>query len=508
MNTKEGDKMKDVSIVDDDVLEVFELVEDNAIEECMMLVNKLSENSLLEVEKEKENLTRLLKEADKEVSKLKLSLKSSTSQHEKVNMELNSEKRKAQEIEEQLKSANERIAQMEDDLIQSKDEYIEVENKFQEASKLAKDTNHLLNQVLGKKNRLEREIDSYKKKQSEFTSLEKKMNKEQERAKAKITEYNEKLLKTEAELEEKTNEFITLEDDFKLQIEHLQGKLNIEKGLNRSLVVEADECVAAIGEKFESLEKQKADIEKEKKSAVKSFKRLQHEIACFKENADKEIHEKDQNLKELEKVIEDLKKSLHAESLKNTVLRKDKDELEEAFNNLQNEKLSQDTQILELQQCYNEAKIHLDSYQSQAANKKNFQCQKSDDDDGNSWANRVRQEEEEESYQQLKQRYTELEIEYNSVLKQFTQTRKHRNEVLRQNNELRHQTQMAVVQLASTNRRFVQHMEQLKMQLGAAEKVYQEKLFECNLLEIQVQHLVQQINSVAANTGQIIQQQQ
>ncbi|KXJ14484.1 hypothetical protein AC249_AIPGENE15089 [Exaiptasia diaphana] len=477
---------KDVSIVDDDVLEVFELVEDNTIEECMMLVNKLSENSLLEVEKEKENLTRLLKEADKEVSKLKKSLRSANSSNEKITLELKTEKQKTKELEEQLKSANERLAQIEDDLTQSKDEYLEIEDKYQEASKLAKDTNHLLNQVLSKKNRLEKEVDSYKKQQSQFAAMERKMQREQERANVKLTEYSEKLLKTEAELQEKSSELSTLEEDFKLQIEHLQEKLNIEKGLNRSLAVEADECVAAIGKKFDSLEKQNSDTEKEKSSAIKNLTRAQHEMTCFKEEVEKERIINDQKLKEAENTIEELRKSLHTESLKCALQRKDQADLELSIKNLQNEKCVQENQILELQQSYNEAKCELASYEERMAkmeSEANQALQAANYDDGNSWANRVSQEEENESYEELK----------------------HRNEVLRQNNELRYQAQMAVVQLASTNRRFVQHMEQLKMQLGVAEKVYQEKLFECNLLEIQVQHLMHQIN--AANGGQIVQQQ-
>ena len=52
---------KDMSIVEDNVLEVYE-VEDGALQECMMFVKKLSETSLRELETERNNLKRYLQQ--------------------------------------------------------------------------------------------------------------------------------------------------------------------------------------------------------------------------------------------------------------------------------------------------------------------------------------------------------------------------------------------------------------------------------------------------------------
>ena len=84
-----------------------------------------------------------------------------------------------------------------------------------------------------------------------------------------------------------------------------------------------------------------------------------------------------------------------------------------------------------------------------------------------------------------------LELQYMALKKQYNQVRRHRNEILRENNELRHQAQMAAFQFAGANRRFCRQMESLSVQLAMADRVYREKLFECNLLEVQLRHMLE-----------------
>jgi chromosome segregation ATPase len=503
------DPVKEVSIVDDEVFEVFELVDDNdTIEECIMLVNKMSETSLLEVQKEKENLTRLLKEADKEVSKLKHSLRIANSFIEEMKADLKTEKDKTKGLEEQLKNCNNRIEEMEDYTVQNHEEYLEMENKCFENSKLVEDTNRLLSDVLSKKRYFEEELESLRKQRdlakSGVTSLEQKLDEEQDIARAKVVYYEEKLSKTESELKKNKIEFCTLEDDFKSHITQLRGKLSMEKGgLNRSLAVKADECLAAIGEKLDTLDKRSLDAEKENLSLVTKLKELEATLKVLKEETEKERQVRDRRLKENEKSLEEVRRNLHTESLKNAVLQKERTELQKHISDIGNEKCNIESQMKEMREKYNSAKDHLAfaeetvvQLQGKVKNtNENSSACAAENEDSRSWGNRVDAEDDMvETPEDIETKYNDLAAQYSTLTRQFTQLRKHRNEVLRQNNELRHQAQMAVVQLASTNRRFTKHMEQLKMQLNIAERVYQEKLFECNLLEIQVQHLMQQAN--------------
>lgn len=504
--------MKEVSIVDDDVLEVLELVDDNdTIEECMMLVNKMSETSLLEIQKEKENLTKLLKEADKEVSKLKHSLRASNSCIEELKRDLTKEKSKADGLEEQVKNCNARIQEMEDYTMQSREEYLEMENKYFENSKLVEDTNRLLNDVLSKKRHYEEQMDSLRKQrdsaQNGVVSLEKRLREEQDRSRGKAVYYEEKLSKTENELKHTKNKLSTSENDFKSHILQLQGSLKIKKGLSSLIAVDAGKCVTAIGEKLDALEKKRLGAEKEKLSLVTKLRELEAAMKDLKEAAEKEQQEKERRLIETENALEEVKKNVHTESLKNAVLLKERDELKQQVKEFEKEKLELQNQMKELEDNYNATKESLanaegtiERLQEQVTEKENNLDNAHGNGEASAWNNTLNQEngfeaqEGIEPPQNFEAKYNELKVQYDNLSKQFTQIRKHRNEVLRQNNELRHQAQMAVVQLASTNRRFTKHMEQLKMQLNVAERVYQEKLFECNLLEIQVQHLMQQAN--------------
>ena len=502
---KSKSEMKEVSIVDDDVLEVLELVDDNdTIEECMMLVNKMSETSLLEVQKEKENLTRLLKEADKEVSKLKHSLRTSNCCIEELKRDFMKEKRKADGLEEQVKNSNARIQEMEDYTVQSREEYLEMEKKYFENSKLVEDTNRLLNDVLGKKRHYEEQMDSLRKQrdsaQNGSVSLEKKLREEQDRSRAKVVYLEEKLSKVENELKHTKDKLTTSENDFKLHILQLQGCLKMKKGLSCLIAVDAGKCATAIGEKLDSLEKKRQAVEKEKLSLATKLKDLEEAMKDLKEAKEKEQKESERKLKQSENALEEVKKNFHAESLKNAVVLKERTELQDQVKEMEKEKLDLQEKIKELESTYNNVKNSLANAEEtierlqEQIKEINNNSDKNRNAPWNKNGNQGNGSEGDEPPQTFEAQYNELKEQYDNLSRQFTQIRKHRNEVLRQNNELRHQAQMAVVQLASTNRRFTKHMEQLKMQLSVAEKVYQEKLFECNLLEIQVQHLMQQAN--------------
>ena len=111
---------KDMSIVEHDVLEVYE-VKDNALQECMMFVKKLSETSLRDLETERNNLNDLLTEAEKEVTKLKTSLKTANGNVEELSATVKSEKEQRLQVEELLQTAQTTVSELKGELQQSTD---------------------------------------------------------------------------------------------------------------------------------------------------------------------------------------------------------------------------------------------------------------------------------------------------------------------------------------------------------------------------------------------------
>ena len=102
-----------------------------------------------------------------------------------------------------------------------------------------------------------------------------------------------------------------------------------------------------------------------------------------------------------------------------------------------------------------------------------------------SWANIV----DEETVQEIQERYDKLLEEHSVIQRQFTHLKKHRNQVLRENNELHYHVQMATLQLASGNTRFRQQMDQFRVRLQVAESMYEDKVLECNMLDSQLKQV-------------------
>ena len=110
---------------------------------------------------------------------------------------------------------------------------------------------------------------------------------------------------------------------------------------------------------------------------------------------------------------------------------------------------------------------------------------KQEQTESKSWANIV----DEESLQELQEKYDKLLEEHAVIQRQFAHLKKHRNQVLRENNELHYHVQMATLQLASGNTRFRQQMDQFRVRLQVAESMYEDKVLECNMLDSQLKQV-------------------
>lgn len=110
---------------------------------------------------------------------------------------------------------------------------------------------------------------------------------------------------------------------------------------------------------------------------------------------------------------------------------------------------------------------------------------KDEQTESKSWANIV----DEESLQELQEKYDKLLEEHAVIQRQFSHLKKHRNQVLRENNELHYHVQMATLQLASENTRFRQQMDQFRVRLHVAESMYEDKVLECNMLDSQLKQV-------------------
>ncbi|XP_028396217.1 interaptin-like [Dendronephthya gigantea] len=436
----------DISILEDQVIEVTEM--EDAMEECMMFVKKLSETSLTEMEKEKQKLQELLQKAEKEMRNTKQALKRSCSKRDEWRDKCLLERDVKTHAERQLKDAKQRIQKMETVIEEHKNSMKSLQQQKARSTETAKELRDKIVAEKTRKQQLEGELceakKSLEKVKSDNEELQKQLHNESQKSMQRANIGEDHLAALKRQLAQEKTQFASFEKESAGRIRHLEEKISEQQAINKRLSDEAETNISELEMKLstseeaviqlrkcnEDLREKLSDVEKDSEKFEGRFEALRSENEALIDQKDTRICELVEQLKETKKKLTDSEMELSK--------RDDKT---------------------------------MESKQEQTENK--------------SWANIV----DEESLQELQEKYDKLHEEHSVIQRQFAHLKKHRNQVLRENNELHYHVQMATLQLASGNTRFRQQIDQFRVRLQVAESMYEDKVLECNMLDSQLKQV-------------------
>ena len=480
---------KDMSIVEHDILEVYE-VEDGALQECMMFVKKLSETSLRDMETERNNLNDLLVEAEKEVSKLKTSLKTANSNVEELASSLKAERGQRLKVEDLLQTVQTTADELKTELQQSKDSAAALQKIDQEKICALTEAKEVIAKISDEKVALQEELTNLQHLRSqdekETNSIHLRLLKEQEKILMIEEQHEEEVIKLNQELTELQKSFSSLKEQTAAEVTQLKQKLDLEQKMNESLSNEADSCVDDIKKQLIKVTRENEEMQASKKSISDRLNTAEEEMLTLRRKLNEEKHKREELYQHDKARMEEASSQLEKKISENEVLNAEKEDIEKKLHSLEVENKELICRATELEESLEVARGEVFSIQEEFEALKTSQKLRAEhtEETADSWANRV------EEAEDWEHKYRELEIEQEALYKQFTQVRKHRNRVLRENGGLRRQMSMAAAQLAVTNQKFQRQLHHFRTQLNMAEHLYREKMLECSILEVQLKHLL------------------
>ena len=480
---------KDMSIVEHDVLEVYE-VKDNALQECMMFVKKLSETSLRDLETERNNLNDLLTEAEKEVTKLKTSLKTANGNVEELSATVKSEKEQRLQVEELLQTAQTTVSELKGELQQSMNSAATLQKLHREKCDALTEAQEMISKFTVEKNALQDELKTLQRLRSqdeqEASAIHRRLLKEQQKILQIGEEHEEEVTQLNKELTELHKNLTSIKEQAAAELAQVRLKLELEQKMNESLSNEADNCVDDIKKQLVRVTRENGEIQASKQSALHRLNTAEEEILTLRRKLNEEKQRREELYQDNKVNMEEVKSQLEKKISENELLTNEKEEIEKKLDSLEKEKKELLCRAAALQENMEAARCEVCSLQEELeALRVSHKVQgERGEDPGYTWTNRVDETEDWE------QKYRELEIEQETLQKQFTQVRKHRNRVLRENGGLRRQMSMAAAQLAVTNQKFQRQLHHFRTQLNMAEHLYREKMLECSILEVQIKHLL------------------
>lgn len=487
---------KDMSIVEDNVLEVYE-VEDGALQECMMFVKKLSETSLRELETERNNLNDLLAEAEKEVNKLKTSLKKANENVEELTSNVKAEKEQRHKVEDLLETVQTTVDELKIELSRSNDSAEDLQKITQEKTRALTEANEVIAKITEEKKALLEEITKLQRLRSQeeedTNAIHQRLLKEQEKVLVLEEKHEEEISQLNQELTEVQSYLTSLKEQTAAEVAQLKQKLDLEQKMNESLSNEADSCVDDIKKQLVKVSRVNEEMQASKKSLSDRLNTAEEEILILRRKLNEEKQRREELYQHDKAHLEETNSQLEKKISDNEVLSAEKEEIERKLLSLEGEKEELISRAKKLEESMEVTRGEMLSLQEELEASKTSHKVPSDHDHteeaADSWANRV------EEAEDWEQKYKELEIEQEALQKQFTQVRKHRNRVLRENGGLRRQMSMAAAQLAVTNQKFQRQLQHFRTQLNMAEHLYREKMLECSILEVQLKHLLKSSNS-------------
>ncbi|XP_068684244.1 myosin heavy chain, clone 203-like [Montipora foliosa] len=480
---------KDMSIVEHDVLQVYE-VQEGALQECMMFVKKLSETSLRDLETEKNNLNGLLKEAEKEVTILKTSVKTANSNVEELTATMKAEMQQRQKLEDLFEAAKVRADELNTELNKSKESISALKKLNQEKSDTLMRAEETAAKLKAEKDFFAKELENVQllrsRDEKETDAIHKRLVKEQEKTFRIEEQLEEVAAQLNKEIDEAKKRLSLQKEQADAEVAQLRQKLDLEQKMNESLSSEADICLNDIKKQLVILSRENSEMQSSKETLLERLRIAEEEISTLRRKLNEEKQSREKLYQENKEDLHEAKRKLERIGSENDCLVSEKESVEGRLRSLQGKHEGLLGRTMELQESLQAAENKVVSLEEQIEAMKT--SSKSENEESKehveSWAKRV------EEVEDWQQKYRELEIEQEALYRQFTQVRKHRNRVLRENGGLRRQMSMAGAQLAVTNQKFQRQLQHFRTQLNMAEHLYREKMLECSILEVQLKHLL------------------
>lgn len=454
----------DISILEDQVIEVTEM--EDAMEECMMFVKKLSETSLTEMEKEKLKLQELLEKAEKEMKNMKQALKRSCSKRDEWRDKCLLERDAKGHLDRQLKDAKQRVQKMEVTVEESKNSVKCLQQQKNRSADTVKELKERISAQRSAKELLEDELSEVKESlteaEKESEELRKRLFEECQHSMSRMDEDEDRVIDLETQLSDEKHRFESLEKESAERTSLLEEKLTEQQVINKRLSEEAETHVSELEQKVKKsdasvtqMERYNEELRSKLAKAEKDVENLEERLREVREENEIVVGQKDKRIRELNGELKERKAvaavSKNSSNSANDGLKKGSVESGVKQKECVPEKTEGKTEKVE----------------------------------SKSWANMV----DEESLNELGQKYNRLTDDHAVMQRQFAHLKKHRNQILRENNELHYHVQMATLQLASGNTRFRQQMDQFRVRLQVAESMYEDKVLECNMLDNQLKQL-------------------
>ena len=309
----------DISILEDQVIEVTEM--EDAMEECMMFVKKLSETSLTEMEQEKKKLQELLQKAEKEMKNTKQALKRSCSKRDEWRDKCLLERDGRAHVDRQLKDSKQRIQKMEAVIEEQKNSVKSLQQQKSRSSELVKDLKDKIAAQKTAKEKLESELTDVKATMGKITAdndvLQKRLYEESQKSLHRANAEEDKLAELKTQLALEKSKFESFEKDCAEQIRHLEEKLTEQQGINKRLSDEAEAHISELDGRLNisentvlQLEKCNEELRVKLSNTLKNSEQFEGDLQRVRSENEIVVNKKDKRIHELIEELKDTKKKL------------------------------------------------------------------------------------------------------------------------------------------------------------------------------------------------------
>jgi chromosome segregation ATPase len=285
----------DISILEDQVIEVTEM--EDAMEECMMFVKKLSETSLTEMEKEKQKLQELLQKAEKEMKNMKQALKRSCSKRDEWRDKCLFERDGKTHVDRQLKEAKQRIQKMESALEEHKSSLKNLQQQKTRSAETVKDLKEKITAQKTTKQQLDEELGEVKtaleKVKAENDELQKRLFNESQKSMHRTNAGDDQLAGLKTQLAREKTKFESHEKECGEKIRHLEEKLDEQQAINKKLSDEAEAHISELEGKLSISEDALAQLEKRNEELRTKLSNAENDSEKFEGNLQKVCSEND-----------------------------------------------------------------------------------------------------------------------------------------------------------------------------------------------------------------------
>ena len=323
----------DISILEDQVIEVTEM--EDAMEECMMFVKKLSETSLTEMEKEKQKLQELLQKAEKEMRNMKQALKRSCSKRDEWRDKCLLERDAKTHIDRQLKETKQRIQKMDAVIEEHKNSVKGLQQQKNRSAETVKELKEKITAQKTAKKQVEDELCEVKtalgKLKQENDELQKRLFTESQKAMHRANAEEDQLTGLKTQLAHEKTKVESFEKDYTERVRHLEEKLAKQQALNKNLSDEAEANISELEGKLDAsqetvtkLERCKEELRARLSNAERDTEQIEGRLKKVRSENEIVVNEKAKRIRDL---VEELKETKER-------MKKEDGEGESARNNL------------------------------------------------------------------------------------------------------------------------------------------------------------------------------